>query len=95
MGGGGGSFGVRRRVDRTAPLIGRTEPAHRPISAFDATVVLLQPIIKIPDSGGPVLHMFAHLTADARGKLLCPSVVTRAGVMAEVCAATDFVGIRT
>src|SRR3954470_24937855 len=59
---GGGSCGVRRALDRTGPRIGGTEAAHGPVSAFQAAVVLLQPIVEV--AAGPVPHRLAQLGAD-------------------------------
>jgi hypothetical protein len=41
------------------------EAPHRPVPAFDAPVVLLQPIIQV--AAGPVPHPFAQLAPDRPG----------------------------
>ena len=44
---------------------GALEAPHGPVAAFDAAVILLQPVVQIPT--GPVPHAFAECGADRPG----------------------------
>src|ERR1051325_5175792 len=44
---------------------GAFEPAHGPVAAFDAAVVLLQPVVQV--GAGPVPHILAEFGADRTG----------------------------
>src|SRR5215208_6990237 len=44
---------------------GAFEAPHGPVAAFDAPVVLLQPVVQV--ATGPVLHIFAQSRADRPG----------------------------
>src|SRR5215207_2033818 len=54
---------------------GAFEAPHGSIAAFDAAVILLQPVVQV--GAGPVLHIFAEFGPDRPGV----AVVTRSGVM--------------
>src|SRR4051812_17027051 len=63
--GGGGSWAVHRKRDRTGMLIWALEAPHGPVAAFDAAVILLQPIVQ--GGAGPVPHILAQRRADGAG----------------------------
>src|SRR5215213_6269270 len=63
--GGGESCGAHRKPGRTGRPIWALEAPHGPVAAFDAAVVLLQPVVQV--GTGPVPHTLAEFGPDRAG----------------------------